>query len=139
MVVGAVHHIELWVPSLDRAIESFGWVLPALGYDEFQNWDNGRSWSVGGTYVVVEESPAIVGREHDRHRPGVNHLAFHAGSADDVDRLVGEAPRHGWQLLFADRHPHAGGPGHYAAFLENQDGFEIELVADSPRETPTAS
>jgi hypothetical protein len=31
--------------------------------------------------------------------------------------------------MFAHRHPHAGGPGHYAAYLENEDGFEVELVA----------
>jgi hypothetical protein len=32
-------------------------------------------------------------------------------------------------LLFADRHPFAGGPDHYAASLEDGDGFEVELVA----------
>ncbi len=31
--------------------------------------------------------------------------------------------------MFADRHPYAGGAGHYAAYLENVDGFEAELVA----------
>jgi len=46
-----------------------------------------------------------------------------------VDELVSAAPAHGWRLLFADRHPHAGGPGHYAAYLENDDGYEAELVA----------
>jgi catechol 2,3-dioxygenase-like lactoylglutathione lyase family enzyme len=137
MSVGAVHHIDLWVPSLDRAIQSYGWVLEALGYAEFQRWDSGRSWQRGGTYVAVEESTALVGREHDRLRPGVNHLAFHAGSVEHLDRLVEEAPRHGWQLMFEDRHPHAGGPDHYAAFLENQDGFEIELVANSESAIPT--
>lgn len=131
MSVGTVHHIELWVPSLDRAIESYGWVLKALGYREFQRWSTGRSWRIGGTYVVVEQSPAIVGSTHDRLQPGVNHLAFHAGSVDDVQRLVEDAPRHGWNLMFTDRHPHAGGLDHHAAFLENQDGFQIELVADT--------
>jgi hypothetical protein len=38
-------------------------------------------------------------------------------------------------LLFPDRHPHAGGPDHYAAYLENTDGFEVELVA-SPTQEP---
>lgn len=136
MTVGAVHHIELWVPSLERAVESFGWALGTLGYEEFQRWENGRSWRNGVTYVVAEESPAVVGGEHDRRRPGVNHLAFHAGSVDDVERIVEEAPHHGWTLLFSDRHPHAGGPDHYAAFLENEDGFEIELVADRSRPRP---
>jgi hypothetical protein len=35
-------------------------------------------------------------------------------------------------LLLADRHPRAGGPAHYAAYLENGGGFEVELVASSP-------
>ena len=29
----------------------------------------------------------------------------------------------------ADRHLHAGGPRHYAAYLEDTDGYEAELVA----------
>ncbi|MCY7299603.1 MAG: VOC family protein, partial [Ilumatobacteraceae bacterium] len=82
------------------------------------------------TYVVVEQSPALVGEVHERCRPGLNHLAFHAGDTADVDRLVSAAPEHGWSLMFADRHPHAGGADTYAAYLENSDGFEVELVAD---------
>ena len=39
------------------------------------------------------------------------------------------APDHGWRLLFPDRHPFAGGDDHYAAYLENREGYEVELVA----------
>jgi hypothetical protein len=31
--------------------------------------------------------------------------------------------------MFGDRHPYAGGERHYAAYLENVDGFQVELVA----------
>jgi hypothetical protein len=31
--------------------------------------------------------------------------------------------------MFPDRHPFAGGDTHYAAYLENEDAFEGELVA----------
>jgi hypothetical protein len=31
--------------------------------------------------------------------------------------------------LFADRYPHAVGPDHYAAYLEDSDGYEVELIA----------
>ena len=31
--------------------------------------------------------------------------------------------------MFDDMHPFAGGRNHYAAYLENEDGFEVELVA----------
>jgi hypothetical protein len=40
-----------------------------------------------------------------------------------------DAAQHGWRLMFADQYPYAGGKGHYAAYLENVDGFEAELVA----------
>jgi hypothetical protein len=33
--------------------------------------------------------------------------------------------------MFPDRHPHAGGERHHAARPENDDGFEIELVAET--------
>ncbi|GIG21362.1 hypothetical protein Cch01nite_20860 [Cellulomonas chitinilytica] len=56
-------------------------------------------------------------------------MAFWAGSESDVDVLAAAAAEHGWTPLFADRYPHAGGPSHYAAYLENGDGFEVELVA----------
>lgn len=127
--VGVIHHVELWVPDLGRALDSFGWLFETLGYLPYQNWSDGRSWILGHTYVVVEQSPAEVGDTHNRLLPGLNHLAFHAGLPEDLDEIVSRAQEHGWSLLFPERHPHAGGSGHYAAYLANVDGFEVELVA----------
>lgn len=128
---GALHHVELWVPDLARAERSWGWLLTELGHAAFQSWEHGRSWRhAGGTYVVVEQSPALSGATHERTLPGLNHLAFRAGGADQLDALVAEAPAHGWALLFADRHPFAGGTDHRAAYLADEDGYEVELVAD---------
>ena len=126
---GALHHVELWVPDLALAIAEWGWLLTELGYSQFQDWPQGRSWRLGGTYLVVEQSPALTAAEHDRRRPGLNHLAFHAGDRERVDALAAAAPEHGWTPLFAADYPFAGGPGHYAAYLANTDGFEVELVA----------
>ena len=85
---GSLHHVELWVPELDRAEREWGWLLDRLGYVPFQEWPDGRSWRLGGTYLVVEQSKAMTAAGHDRCRPGLNHLAFHAGSRDDVDALA---------------------------------------------------
>lgn len=126
---GMLHHVELWVPDLRRGLASLGWLLEELGYDVFQDWEDGRSWRLGPTYLVIEQSPALTAGEHDRCRPGLNHLAFHVEDATTVEKLVSEAARHGWRLMFPERHPYAGGEGHYAAYLENDDGFEVELVA----------
>jgi hypothetical protein len=94
-----------------------------------QSWDTGRSWRLGPTYVVVEESAALTAGHHDRCRPGLNHLAFHVEDAATVEELAADGVRHGWRLMFPERHPYAGGDQHYAAYLENGDGFEVELVA----------
>jgi hypothetical protein len=126
---GAIHHLELWVSDLDRAETSMGWLFAALGYELDRTWPAGRSWRRGDTYIVVESGPDVDGRQHHRRQPGLNHVAFFAGTERAVDDLVVAAQQHGWSLMFGDRHPHAGGPDHYAAYLENEDGFEVELVA----------
>src|SRR6202035_4879171 len=79
-------------------------------------------------------SPARTATRHDRCRPGLNHLAFHVESRAMTDELSVDAGQHGWRMLFADQYPYAGGTGHYAAYLENIDGFEVELVAPSMAE-----
>ena len=130
---GRLHHTELWVRDFAAAETSLGWLLERLGYRRAQGWETGARWQGADSYIVIEAGPEVLDADHERRRPGLNHLAFSAGSRADVDLLTRRAASHGWTLLFADRHPHAGGQEHYAAYLENGEGFEVELVAeDSP-------
>jgi catechol 2,3-dioxygenase-like lactoylglutathione lyase family enzyme len=126
-----LHHVDIWVEELAVAVRSFGWLFERLGWTLFQVWEHGRSWqSPGqGPYVVLEASPALRRQPYDRLRQGLNHLAIAVPEHWMVDRIVAEAPDYGWRLLFSDRHPYAGGPSHYAAYLENAEGFEVEVVA----------
>src|SRR3954463_5456544 len=97
-----LHHIELWVPDLLRTERSWGWLLTRLGAEPYQSWEHGRSWrwGTGGTYVVLEQSPAMTGDRHERRSPGLNHLAFWVDSPEDLHVLVAEGPDHGWTLMF---------------------------------------
>jgi DivIVA domain-containing protein len=126
-----LHHLEIWVRDLDVAMRSFGWLFERLGWTLFQVWDQGRSWQAPGEgpYVVMERSPDLAWQAYDRKAPGLNHLALAVPKRWMVDRIVSEAPTYGWRLMFADRHPHAGGAQNYAAYLENDEGFEVEVVA----------
>ena len=125
---GSLHHVELQVRDLERALATWGWILGELGYREDARWPDGASLRLGDAYVVIARAPRDAA--HDRRGAGLSHLAFHAGSAADVDRLWDAAPAHGWSRLYADRHPFAGGPDHRAAFLEDAERFKVELVAD---------
>ncbi|HET6694087.1 MAG TPA: MGMT family protein [Pedococcus sp.] len=126
---GALHHVELWVADIAAAKREWGWLLGRLGYRLGDDWGHGQAWELGSLYIVIESGPDVAPGRHDRVRPGLNHLAFHAGSRGDVDAVVADSAEVGWTLMFADRHPFAGGPDHYAAYLESTEGFEVELVA----------
>jgi DivIVA domain-containing protein len=126
-----LHHLEVWVRDLDVATRSFGWLFERLGWTLFQVWEQGRSWQAPGEgpYVVIERSPDLSWTPYDRTAPGLNHLALAVPERWMVDRIVSEAPTYGWRLMFTERHPYAGGTQHYAAYLENDEGFEAEVVA----------
>lgn len=123
---GALHHIELCSDDLSVALNFWDWWLTELGYDRKDDWDGGRSWIHGPTYVVVKEA------EHedipfDRNAAGLNHLAFHADSRKQVDEMTaGIRKREDAQVLYEDQHPYAG--GYYALYCENPDGLKVELV-----------
>ncbi|UBH24115.1 reverse transcriptase-like protein [Micrococcus porci] len=128
--VGRLHHVEIWAADLDAAVESLGWLFEQVGYAPGDAWAEGRVYRGAGDYLVLESGRDVAPGGHDRLRPGLNHLAFRAGTRADVDRIAAQAADHGFTLLFEDRHPFAGGRDHYAAYLETADGFEVELVAD---------
>jgi hypothetical protein len=126
----AVHHLDLWVGDPAMAEAEWGWLFGELGWEAAE--DLGTSWRHGdGTYVFLERSPDQVDAAHDRLRPGVNHLAFVTDDRALLDRMRAESTEHGWHELFADRYPHAGGERHVALYLENSEGFEVEVVWES--------
>lgn len=105
---GSLHHVELCVADFDAAVGFWGWLLAALGYDVKNEWANGRSWVRRPTYVVVKA--ADDDRSFERGLPGLDHLAFHAASREQVDELtVGIRKRDDASLLYEDQHPYAGG------------------------------
>jgi len=57
-------------------------------------------------------------------------IAVNAKPTANVDAIMSAASTHGWMPLYHDRYPHAGGPEHYAGWLENSAGAKAEIVAD---------
>jgi catechol 2,3-dioxygenase-like lactoylglutathione lyase family enzyme len=124
-----LHHLTLWVPDLERAGPSWRWLLGRLGYELDVTIDHLLLFRhPGGFALVLEQSADMVpGMLHSRFRPGLNHVAFTLPSPEVLAEMVAEGPEHGWTALPVDRHPIAGGAD--VAYLEDRDGFEVELVA----------
>lgn len=128
-----MHHIELWTHDLAGAEGPWDWLLTRLGWaaDHIAAWVSGRIWRhPSGVYLVLEQSADVQGEAHERLRPGLNHLALRVADRAALDALRADAAAHGWRELFAERYPHAGGPRHTALFLEDAQGFEVELVTE---------
>ncbi|MDM4761731.1 glyoxalase [Galbitalea sp. SE-J8] len=124
------HHVEVWVADLESVDSEWAWLLTRVGFALTGDWSEGRTWSAGGAYLTLTMSPNLSAAGHDRRGVGVNHLAFKSGGPTDVDSIMIDAPQHGWKRLYHDRYPHAGGPDHYAGWLENAAGFKVEIVAE---------
>ncbi len=52
------------MPDLSAARPRWQWLLGALGCEQFQSWDNGVSYRLGPTYIVLEQSPALIEGSH---------------------------------------------------------------------------
>ena len=124
-----LHHLTLWVPDLRRAEASWGWLLGELGYTQDRSLGAVVLFRhTSGFAVALEQSSDMVpGMLYSRMRPGLNHIAFALGSESVLSGIVGEAGNHGWLTLPIDGHPIAGGA--HVGYLEDGDGFEVELVA----------
>lgn len=120
------HHVELWVADISGAERQWGPVLLALGCEPYQHWELGRSWRRGGSYLVIEQSSALVeSPAYDRMRAGLNHLAVRGdGSA------VAAALAAGWTIRVKTDS---------AVHMINADGFELEIrLADDQVRQPSA-
>ncbi|MEN1969058.1 VOC family protein [Lentibacillus sp. N15] len=130
MSKGLLHHIEIYVSDLNRSIEFWGWFLEELGYNAFQEWENGRSWKLEDTYIVfVQTEEQFLDVPYHRCRVGLNHLAFYAESRQHVDAITKKLEDIGINMLYTDNYPFAGGKDHYAVYFEDPDRIKVELVA----------
>ena len=126
-----LHHLTLWVPDLNRAEESWSWLLGRLGYTPDRSVSVERLLLLRnehGFAIALEQSEDMVpGMLYSRMRPGLNHIAFTVESGALLTAILRGARHHGWSALRSDRHPIAGGAK--VGYLEDRDGFEVELVA----------
>lgn len=119
-----LHHLEIWVADLVSARAEWGWLLERIGFEFDCAWPEGSTWAAGGMYLTITTSPNLAGETHDRRQPGLNHIALWGGTQGEVDAVMAEASDHGWEPLYHDRYPHAGGPDHYAGVARELSPFQ---------------
>lgn len=137
---GFMSHLDLNVADPARSIAFYALVLGGLGYQRHDIGPDRASWSLtwpgGGVFAIEVRPPreAAPRDHHERYAPGIDHLAFHAASRSEVDRL--------YEVLRSAGHPVADPPaeydytpGYYATAFDDPDGIRLEVVYE-PQANP---
>jgi catechol 2,3-dioxygenase-like lactoylglutathione lyase family enzyme len=144
-VRGPLSHVDMSVRDPARSIPFYAAFFEALGWRRFPvdlpdftgPSPTRAAWFVrygSGAFFGIEVRPASPesrDKVHDRYAPGLHHMAFHAESPADVDRIHAALAAAGATVLDppADYGGRPGyGPGYYAAFYADPDGIKLEVV-----------
>jgi catechol 2,3-dioxygenase-like lactoylglutathione lyase family enzyme len=141
---GPASHIDLSISDPERSIPFYAALLEALGYTRFRGAEadfaeprpRRAAWFIryaSGGFFGIEIRPARPesrGEPHDRYAPGLHHLALHAESPQDVDRVHAAMKRVGATVLDPPQEYSGRGysKGYYAAFFADPDGLKLEVV-----------
>jgi len=129
---GFIHHIDLTVTDKDASRVFYDAVLGFFGYHRAADHDHGSDWNRAGepfhSLGIIEARGKGAVRTHDRYSPGLHHLAWTAGSREDVDALHDLLRELGATILDAPADYPRYGPTYYALFFADPDGLKLEFV-----------
>jgi len=133
-VIWPLHHVDLVVTDLERSLafyrELLGWtesgeIVGERGERVVYVWPPGRE-SAGSVGLRERQSDAHP-VPYDRYAVGIHHLAFEAGSRDEVDERFAWLRERGAEIESEPRE-YDYTPGYYACFFYDPDGIKLELV-----------
>ena len=128
-----IDHIGLAVSDIDRSRTFYEKALAPLGMRVVTVIPPERT-THGGTVVMFggDEGPTFV-IAGDEERPGEgSHVAFRAGTRDQVQAFHAAALAAGGRDNGGPGLRQHYGPTYYAAFVIGPDGFNIEAVCHAP-------
>ena len=130
---GLISHLDLNVSDPSRSLPFYELVLDYLGLQRTEVsasrgiWEQqvagGASWAIE---VRCPREPTTRER-HERYAPGIDHLAFHAESRADVDRLYQLLVEAGYDVADPPAE-YDYTPGYYAVAFDDPDGIRLEVV-----------
>ena len=124
-----IGHLGLNVHDIDAAKAYYDVLMPQVGFEPFIADDRQFSYRpIGGkigTWLFFYEADA---GGYDRHREGLQHLAFIVKTRTEVDQLHAWALSKGGQVIREPQELPQYHPGYYATYWEDPHGFLLEVV-----------
>jgi len=133
-------HIQITVRDMEVAVPFYDRLLPILGFSlEKRTSAVIREHELHVveyahprlSFAITSPRPALRDQAVHRRRPGsVHHIAFRAGSREEVDRLHREVEAVGAVIVAPPRdYPEYAPAGYYAFFFKDPEGIKYEVVS----------
>jgi catechol 2,3-dioxygenase-like lactoylglutathione lyase family enzyme len=125
-----IDHLSVGVSDLARAGDFYDAVLATLGYVRVLTHERALGWGPPG---ARDEAFAVLAARERAKPPGDGcHVAFSAPNREAVDAFHATALRQGGTDEGGPGPRPQYGPGYYAAFVRDLDGYRIEAVCHEP-------
>jgi len=145
-----IDHIQITVKDIATAVPFYDRFLPLLGFSlhakhgatierhDFQvvEYSHPRL-----SFAITSPRTAFRDDHVHRRKPGsLHHLAFRAGSRDEVDKLHDELKALGADIVSPPRYyPEYFPAGYYAVFFKDPHSIKYEIVAHGESNEPSRS
>ena len=124
-----IEHIALYVKDLEGAKTFFCKYFNAVANEGYHNHTtNFRSYFLrfdDGSRLEIMHKPEILDIEKPYTRTGYSHLAFSAGSQEQVNTLTEQLRKDGYQVISG---PRVTGDGYYESCIVGFEGNLIEIT-----------
>ena len=132
-----IHHVDLVVSDLGPALEFYGEVLGALGWEPPFTTPGERGETIhylrgpGSTLGLREAAGGPSGLPVDRYRVGLHHLCFEAPSPETLNAAAGRVRDRGGRITDGPREMPEYGRGYLVVFARDPDGLKLEVSFDA--------
>ncbi len=132
-----IHHVDLVVSDVERALEFYGEVLGALGWEPPFTAPGERGETIhylrgpGSTLGLREAPGGPGGLPVDRYRVGLHHLCFEAPSPEAVTAAAERLSDRGGRITDGPREMPEYGRGYLVVFARDPDGLKLEISFDA--------
>jgi glyoxylase I family protein len=123
----SIHHIDVTVSDLERSTDFYDRVLPLVRFRRRADVPEGPIWAGADVEIGLVAARSTSRREHDRHSPGLHHLAFAAPDRASVDGLHHRLVHLGVSVLDPPAEYPQYAPGYYAVFVADPDGIKARV------------
>jgi lactoylglutathione lyase len=126
-----IEHVAIWTRQLSQLKEFYETHFRAIASSKYLNPETGfesyfLSFSTGARLELMR-SPTVADLpgDSDVQPAGYAHLAFSAGSEEQVDRLTEQLRVAGYRVASA---PRVTGDGYYESVVLDPDGNRVEIT-----------